>query len=89
MKVREIITLEGWVDGSGISYSTVYDDKITTISEDALNSPMDWSWWDAGDKMCDGQDTHIIVRLYRTDYNPMFDNDDPIAEWDVWASELV
>ena len=88
MKVREIITLEGWKDGSGLSYSTTYADHIVDISAEAISGPMDWSWWEA-DEMPEEEDTHIIVRLYRPDYDPLFDDDAPLVEWDVWASELA
>ena len=34
MKVREIITLKGWVENSGWSYESDYEDHIIEITED-------------------------------------------------------
>ena len=41
LKVREVITLKGWEDGSGWSYSQCYSDKVVDITESDLKE-IDW-----------------------------------------------
>lgn len=88
IKVREIITVKGWKDGSGWSYESDYSDKIVEIPSSDLtpDSDMDWSWWEPSDKP-DGEDVEITVKYYDLDADPC--TDDPIAEWSTWESELV
>ena len=90
MKVREIITLKGWVNGSGWSYTTCYGDEIIDISagtpDEIKDMGIDWSWWDAGEAH-DGGDTEITVRYYDVDADP--DEDAPIGEWSTWESDLT
>ena len=89
MKVKEIITIKGWVDGSGWQFSQCYSDQVIDVPED-LTTPgaeMDWSWWELNSRV-KGEDTEITVAYYRPDYDPMFDEDEPLAEWSIWESEL-
>ena len=62
LKVREVITLKGWVDGSGWSYNQVYSDKIIDITEGDLDA-IDWDWYetDSNNPPTEGYDTKIIV----------------------------
>lgn len=89
MKVREIITAAGWIDGSGYSYSTKISDQIIDAPDEMLapDAKMDWSWMEK-DELSDGEDTEITVSYYRPDYDPMFDNDEPLATWTIWESQL-
>lgn len=87
LKVREVITLKGWVDGSGWSYNQVYSDKVIDITEGDLKS-IDWDWYetDAENPLEDGEDTKIIVDLYAADAD--IDEDKPLASHRKWASEI-
>lgn len=86
MKVKEVITVQGWIDGSGWSYSTVYDTNEIDIEKSDLERPnIDWSWFDA-DGAEDGEDTEITVSWYPIDGD---EDTKPIVEWTTWASELV
>lgn len=88
MKVREYITTSGWVDGSGESYSTVFDTNIiNVIDEDIKAETIDWSWWDTSDEIPDGEDIHIIVQWFPADTEDI-DNAEPLAKWDKWVTEL-
>ena len=85
LKVREVITLNGWVGGSGWSYSQCYGDSIieTTGVDD-----IDWDWWetDADNPPNEGYDTKIIVDLYAEDAD--ISKDEPLASYSKWASEI-
>jgi len=88
LRVREVITLNGWVDGSGWSYSQVFSDKIIDITEDDLKE-IDWDWWeiDADNPPSEERDTQIIVAFY-------YIEDADIDEYTLltihtkWASEI-
>lgn len=91
MKVRQIITLKGWVEGSGWSYwsySQVYDDQVVEIDAADINS-MNWDWWetDADDPPAEDEDIKIIVDLYAEDAD--IDKDTPLASHTKWASEIL
>ena len=86
--VREIVTLKGWVDGSGWSYTTCYSDQVIDVPQTSLlpGADMDWSWWydDEGERPED-EDVRIIVEWY----DPFGDEDSaPLASWETWASEI-
>ena len=84
-KVREIITLKGWVEGSGWSDSQCYGDSIIeTTSVDGI----DWDWWetDADIPPSEETDTEIIVDYYAEDAD--IDEDKPLASYSKWASEI-
>jgi hypothetical protein len=87
MKVREVITLKGWVEGSGWSYSQVYSDEVIEIDSAEINN-MDWVWWeiDSDNPPTEDEDTKIIVEFYDEDAEPGYD--EPIAKISKWASEL-
>jgi hypothetical protein len=87
MKVRQIITLKGWIEGSGWSYSDVYDDQVFEIDAADINS-MDWDWWetDADNPPAEEEDTKIIVDLYAEDAD--IDEDKPLASFEKWESEI-
>lgn len=86
MKVREIITLDGWVDGGGWSYSTCYSDSIIDIG-DILPDNMDWDWWEVADEQQQGGDTKITVEYYAVDAAP--GEDDPLSTYSTWESDLI
>lgn len=77
MKVREIITLRGWQDGSGWSYKETYSDKIVEIADP---NSIDWSWWES-QTMRAGEDIKIIVEFYSLE-------GEPIAKHETWVSEI-
>jgi hypothetical protein len=87
LKVREVITLKGWVEGSGWSYSQVYSDEVIDITEGDLKE-IDWDWYetDSDNPPTEGEDTKIIVDLYAEDAD--IDADEPLASFKKWASEL-
>lgn len=76
MEAREVITLKGWVDGSGWSYEQTYSDKVVKISDP---NSIDWDWWESSNK--EGEDTMIVVELYSLD-------GELIARHEKWASEI-
>jgi hypothetical protein len=85
LKVREVITLKGWVNGSGWSYSEVYSDQVIDIAESALHE-IDWDWWDADNPPSEGEDTLIVVDLYAEDAD--ISEDKPLASYSKWVSEI-
>lgn len=88
MKIREVINIKGWVDGSGWSYSQCYSDSIQEVPDGMLtpDAEMDWSWWQFNSRE-KGRDTEIIVSYYATDVDDITDVE-PLAEWSIWESEL-
>lgn len=90
MKVLEVIELEKWIDGSGFASSEVYSRQTVDVSGDTpeeVRERFDWGWWDKMEH-ADGEDLKITVKYYRPDYDPMFDADGPIAEFEAWESEI-
>jgi hypothetical protein len=88
IKVRQVIKLSGWVNGSGWSYkNSVYDDQIIDIDENDLEN-MDWDWWetDADNPPSEGSDTDITVEFYAEDADTS--EDKPLATHSKWASEI-
>ena len=86
-KVREVITLKGWVEGSGWSYNQCYGDEIIEIVKDDLQS-IDWDWYEIDSEYppTEDEDTKIIVDLYGIDAD--IDEDEPLASYSKWASEI-
>lgn len=89
MKVKEIITIKVWTDNSGWSYEQTIGDQVIDVDLEILTpgAEMDWSWWELSESN-DGEDTKITVNYYRPEYDPMFDDDEPLATWHIWESEL-
>ena len=87
LKVREVITLKGWVDGSGWSYNQVYSDKIIEITDVPTAEEYDWSWYETPEDNPEdrGGDTLIVVDLYDVDADI---SDEPLAHFEKWASEI-
>ena len=87
MRAREIITLRGWINGSGWSYSQCYGDQVIDITEEAIKS-VNWDWWetDADTPPTEGEDTLIVVDLYAEDAD--ISEDAPLASHERWASEI-
>lgn len=86
-KVREIITISGWKDGSGYSYTTDYSDQVIDVKDEWLQggAEMDWSWWEP-DEPTEGEDLEITVKYYAPDAD--YATATPIAEYSIWESEL-
>ena len=90
MKVREIITLRGWIDGSGWSYTQCYGDSIIDVGGDTTPDSVvgpDWDWWETGEEPNGGGDTEITLRYYAEDADP--DEDAPLYEESVWENDLI
>lgn len=87
LKVREVITLKEWVEGSGWSYSQVYSDEVIDIAEGNLKE-IDWDWYeiDSNNPPTVDEDTKITVDLYAVDANIY--EDEPLASHEIWASEI-
>lgn len=90
MKVYEIIEGSNWVEGSGFSNtatlsSGVIETNASNVEE--LKKNFDWKWWEKSQKT-DGEDLKITVKYYQPDYDPMFDDDAPLAEFEIWESEI-
>ena len=100
MKVRQIITIRGWVHGSGWSYCECYDDgdEIIDISPADLDSKMDFSWWEVDDitkeeaeEAYNVADTLITVEYFPVDIDfdeISLDDAEPLARWEKWESEI-
>lgn len=86
MLVREIITLKGWVDGSGWIYSQCYSDSIIEITS---FDDISFDWWeiDVDNLLNYDYDTKIIVDLYSV--NADISNEEPLASYSKWASEIL
>lgn len=87
MKVKKIIEIAKWVDNSGWSYQTTYSNKVIDIPKIPGEDDFDWNFWEP-EEMTDGEDLKITVKFYRPDYDPMFDNDEPLATYKTWQSEI-
>jgi hypothetical protein len=89
LKVREVITLKGWVDGSGWSYTQTYSDNIIDVHDVPMTAEeYDWSWWetDIDNPPSEDEDTKIIVTLYAEDAD--ISEDEPLASFEKWDSEI-
>ncbi len=88
LKVREVITLKGWVDGSGWSYTQTYSDNIVDVHDVPMTAEeYDWSWWetDIDNPPSEEEDTLIVVGLYAEDADI---SDGPLARYSKWVSEI-
>ena len=88
IKVRQVVKLSGWTNGSGWSYKDqVYDDQIVDIAAEDLEA-MDWDWWETDEDYppSEDSDTQITVEFYAEDADP--DEDKPLASHNAWVSEL-
>jgi len=78
---QEVITIKGWVDGSGWSYEQEYSNQqVTEIPEKLEVSDV----WEAEEKQ-EGKDTQIIVSYYDGDDD---DLENPLKVFKFWESEL-
>lgn len=76
--------------GADLFTQKTYSNKIVDIAADSaeeISEYFDWSWWEKSEPV-DGEDLKITVKYYRPDYDAMFDDDDPIAEFETWESEI-
>ena len=78
MKVREIIELECWQDGSGVSYSEVYSDKFIDVEISDFKRHMNWNFWEIDDADS-SDDIHIKVSWFPIE---------PLFSWSIWESDL-
>ena len=88
MKVREVVTIAGWVDGSGWSYNQCYSDSIIEIG-DSIPTEMVWDWYDTSElEPIESEEDMLITVKY---YEPDADLDDakPLASYSIWQSELI
>jgi hypothetical protein len=93
-KVREVIRIKIWKDGSGWQTGTqVISDQVIDIKDmgalpKTADDYDDWSWYDLPDENPEdnGYDTKIIVEFYNEDDEP--DWDEPIIRFSKWESEL-
>ena len=88
-KVREVISLRGWVDGSGWSYTQTYSDNIVDVPDVPMTAEeYDWSWYETPEENPEdnGGDMKIVVEFYAEDAEPGYD--EPLASYGKWASEI-
>lgn len=92
MKVYRIIEVAKWVDGSGFEYSATLESGAVDIVGDTaeeIKDGFDWDWWEKSEQLADGEDLRITVKYYSNpDYDPMLDDDELIAVFETWESEL-
>ena len=89
-KVREVIEIAGWVNGSGYSYNTVYSDQIVEVLWDTaeeIKDNFDWSWWEKSENNPNADDLEITVIYYPADTEDIEDAD-AIAVFKIWESEI-
>lgn len=83
MKVREVITIKEWVDGSGYNYEEIYSDKLVDVDvEEEVQENFDWDWWGKDNPVKGNEDLRIIVEYYRVSDDTM------IAKFEAWQSEI-
>ncbi len=83
MKVREVITIKEWVDGSGYNYEEIYSNKLIDVAvEEEVQENFDWDWWEKDNLVKGNEDLRIIVEYYRVSDNTM------IAKFEAWQSEI-
>lgn len=90
MEVREIIEIGYWEDGSGFSHSETYSSKVIKVAADTaegLKDKFDWKWWER-EELGEGRDRKITVKYFWPDYDPMFDDEEPLAEFETWEKEI-
>lgn len=89
LKVMEIITLKGWVDGSGWNFTQTYSDNIVDVPDVPMTAEeYDWSWYKTPEENPEdnGYDTKIIAEFYAEDAELGYD--EPIVSFSKWESEL-
>lgn len=83
MKVREVIKIKEWVDGSGYNYETTYSDKLVDVDlEKEVQESFNWDWWEKDNSVKGNEDLRIIVEYYRVSDDTM------IARFEAWQSEI-
>lgn len=90
MEVREIIEIAHWKDGRGFVQSETYSNKVIEVAAekaDELEDQFDWKWWGRQEPE-EGEDRKITVKYFLPDYDPMFGDDEPLAEFETWESEI-
>ena len=78
---QEVITIKGWVDGSGWSYEQEYNRGMVDEIPEELKVGDVWQ----AEEAQDGKDTQIIVSYYDESDE---DCEDPIKTFKFWESEL-
>lgn len=83
MKVREVIKIKEWVDGSGYNYETTYSDKLVDVDlEKEVQESFNWDWLEKDNPVKGNEDLRIIVEYYRVSDDTM------IAKFEAWQSEI-
>jgi hypothetical protein len=82
MKIREVIEIVGWEDGSGFSYTETIQDDVIELA--ALPTEGDFNWYETS-KPIPGEDTKIVISYYAEEDD---DCETPIARFETWASAL-
>jgi len=78
---QEVITIKGWVDGSGWSYEQVHNRQTVDEIPESLSVSDVWS----ADEKAVGEDTQITVSYYAIDDD---DEEKPLKEFKFWESDL-
>lgn len=83
MKVREVIKIKEWVDGSGYNYEEIYSDKLVDVDvEEEVQENFSWDWWEKDSSVRGNEDLRIIVEYYRVSDDAM------ISKFEAWQSEI-
>ncbi len=95
MELREIIETGEWIEGSGWRCSNNIADAIIDVSGLSAISLKFWpeySSWDEDTVLEDvtepGMDNEIRIKWYRPDYDPLFDDNKPLAVLEAWETEI-
>uniref|UniRef100_A0AAU8B8D5 Phage protein n=1 Tax=Dulem virus 39 TaxID=3145757 RepID=A0AAU8B8D5_9CAUD len=90
MKVKEIIEITKRVDNSSLpAYSEILSNSIVdVVVGDDGEICFEWDWWDIVN-LPDNEDLQITVKYYHPDYDPMFDDDAPIAQFTTMQRDIM
>ena len=66
MKVREVIKIKEWVDGSGYNYEETYSDKLVDVAaEEDVQGDFGWDWWEKVEPATGTGDLRIVAEYHR------------------------
>lgn len=89
MRVREIIEISKWVNGSGEQYNTIFSNKVIELAADTqeeIKEFFDWDFWEK-EELAENEDLKITVEYFEVDAD--IECNEPIAKFETWQSEIA
>lgn len=80
MKVRQIIYLDHWYDGSGFGHCETFEDSIINVN--SIPEEYDWSWWEKEEHLSRWDDIRITVVYFSEDSSV------ELGSWAIWESDI-